>query len=171
MPRSKLFKGDYSKILDLINGLKSRLIKKRFFKQIWGCYETRLLRKSYQAPFQRIDDLTRESNFRSFRRQHRAGRLNIDDYVLEILDLFKFEPKKKCVDELEDTNLNPMVPQYQIAQLKKSEMMISMRVNSTNMDAASQATLFTEVTDEDLDKYLEQGHACSSSHQFHNRHH
>jgi hypothetical protein len=67
--------------------------------------------------------------------------------------------------------LNPMVHQYQIAQLKKSEMMVLMRVNSPNMDAASQARLFTQVTDEDLDKYLEQGHACSSSHQFHNRHH
>ena len=32
------------------------------------------------------------------------------------------------------------------------------------MNAASQASLFTEVTDEELDRYLDQGHACSSSH-------
>ena len=49
-----------------------------------------------------------------------------------------------------------MVHQYQLAQLKKSEMMILMRV--TNMDAASQASLFTEVTDEELDRHLDQGH-------------
>ncbi len=32
------------------------------------------------------------------------------------------------------------------------------------MDANSQASLLTEVPDEELDRYLEQGHACSSSH-------
>ena len=33
------------------------------------------------------------------------------------------------------------------------------------MNATSQASLLTEVPDEELDRYLEQGHACSSSHE------
>ena len=120
-------------------------------------------KENAKAPYQRKDDLTRYSNFCSFRRQHREGRLNLDDYILEILYLSKFEPKKKYVEELEDTFesdgtsiSNSSTEEERNDDFNEGEQ--------PNMDAASQASLFTEVTDEELDRYLEQVDACSSSH-------
>jgi len=106
---------------------------------------------------------TKYLHFRSFRRQHREGRLNLDDYILEFLDLFKFEPKKKYVEKLEDTFesdgtsiSNSSTEEERNDDFNEGEQ--------PNMDAASQASLFAEVTDEELDRYLEQVDACSSSH-------
>jgi hypothetical protein len=47
--------------------------------------------------------IVREANFRQARRFFRDNKLSYNDYKLAIRDLFKFEPKKKYVEELEDT--------------------------------------------------------------------
>ena len=46
----------------------------------------------------------RDANFRQARRFHREGMISLADYYKQILDIFKFEPKKKYVEELEDTD-------------------------------------------------------------------
>ena len=59
--------------------------------------------KNARAPFQKADVAMREGNFRLYRRLHRNGELTFQQYLNHILDLNKFEPKKKYVEELEDT--------------------------------------------------------------------
>ena len=56
-----------------------------------------------KAPPQRGDDAIRDANFRQARRFHRDGMISFADYYKQILDIFKFEPKKKYVEELADT--------------------------------------------------------------------
>ena len=58
---------------------------------------------SAKAPPQRGDDAIRDANFRQARRFHRDGMISLADYYKQILDIFKFEPKNKYVEELEDT--------------------------------------------------------------------
>ena len=51
--------------------------------------------KNARAPSQKPDVAMREGNFRLYRRLHRKGELTFQQYLAHILDLNKFEPKKK----------------------------------------------------------------------------
>ena len=56
-----------------------------------------------RAPPVKPDVAIREANFRQARHFFGDNKLSYNDYKLTIRDLFKFEPKKKYVEELEDT--------------------------------------------------------------------
>jgi hypothetical protein len=46
----------------------------------------------------------REANFKLLRKQLSLGKLTLDDYLDDVQDLYKFVPKKKYTEELEDTS-------------------------------------------------------------------
>jgi len=58
-------------------------------------------KESARAPPQALDVATRDTNFRQARRFHRQGIISLTDYIKQIINLYKFEPKKKYVEELE----------------------------------------------------------------------
>ena len=49
------------------------------------------------------DVTERDLKFREARRYHRRGDITLDVYYKNIRDLYKFEPRKKYVEELQDT--------------------------------------------------------------------
>ena len=51
----------------------------------------------------RIEDHDRDRDFRRAREQYRKGRSTVEQYISDILDIFRFEPKRKYVEELVDT--------------------------------------------------------------------
>ena len=59
-------------------------------------------KSSAKAQPRRGDDAIRDANFRQARCFHLDGTISFADYYKQILDIFKFEPKKKYVEELED---------------------------------------------------------------------
>ena len=61
-------------------------------------------KENAKAPAQKPEVALREANFRQARRFHRDGKLSFSDYYATILDLHKFEPRKKYVEQLEDTD-------------------------------------------------------------------
>ena len=61
-------------------------------------------KENAKAPAQKPEVALREANFRQSRRFHRDGKLSFSDYYATILDLHKFEPRKKYVEQLEDTD-------------------------------------------------------------------
>ena len=54
-------------------------------------------------PRQNRDVAERDFRFREARRYHRRGDITLDVYYKNIRDLYKFEPRKKYVEELQDT--------------------------------------------------------------------
>ena len=98
------------------------------------------------------EDLTRHSNFRKCRRQHRESKLNLDGFMLEILDLFKFEPKKKYVEELEDTfdsdttSISKSSSDEEREMLLEVVMIMRMRIyNQIQMNLSMQMCFFKEI--------------------------
>ena len=61
-------------------------------------------KETARAPAQALDVATRDTNFCQARRFHREGIISLVDYFKQINNLYKFEPKKKYVEELEDTD-------------------------------------------------------------------
>ena len=57
-----------------------------------------------EAPAQRTEVTVREANFRQARRFHREGNLPLKDYFNNIVELHQFEPKKKYVETLQNTD-------------------------------------------------------------------
>lgn len=63
-------------------------------------------KENAKAPPQKTAVALREANFGQARRFHRDGKLSFSDYFATILDLHKFEPKKKYIEQLEDTDVS-----------------------------------------------------------------
>jgi hypothetical protein len=61
-------------------------------------------KESARAPAQAVDVATRDTKFRQARRFHREGIISLSDYFKQIVNLYRFEPKKKYVEELENTD-------------------------------------------------------------------
>ena len=76
---------------------------------------------SAKAPPQRGDDAIRDANFRHVRRFHRDGMISLADYYKQILDIFKFEPKKNMLKNLK-TRQNLTQLQFQTFRMKIMKM-------------------------------------------------
>ena len=61
-------------------------------------------KENARAPAQKPQDVERETKFRQLRKWYRDGKITFAHYHEEILELHQFEPKKKYVEELEDTD-------------------------------------------------------------------
>ena len=61
-------------------------------------------KENARAPAQKPQDVERETKFRQLRKWYRDGKITFVHYHEEILELHQFEPKKKYVEELEDTD-------------------------------------------------------------------
>ena len=54
----------------------------------------------------RRDDHDRDMDFRRARRMYLQGRSTIEQYLEDILDIFRFEPKRKLLEKLVDTDVS-----------------------------------------------------------------
>ena len=59
---------------------------------------------SARAPPQAPDIIRREAEFRKLRELYKAGKVTLKVYTDEILDIYRFEPKRKYIEELLDTD-------------------------------------------------------------------
>jgi len=57
-----------------------------------------------KPPYKRPDQQKRDANFKQLKDLLNDGSINLKVYIDRIVDLYRFEPKKKYTEELEDTD-------------------------------------------------------------------
>ena len=91
-------------------------------------------KENAKAPAQKADVALREANFRQIRRLYRDGKVSYKDYFESILEIQKFEPKKKYIEDLEDTSESDTtsISEYFLLRIEDTGIRtITQRMNST----------------------------------------
>ena len=96
-----------------------------------------------KPPYKRPDQQKRDANFKQLKYLLNDGSITLKAYIDRIVDLYRFEPKKKYVEELEDTDDSDSEIEYE-----SDESVASEEDEEIDTEATTSRPLIDEVADD-----------------------